>query len=582
MKSKFSKVTLLILLLAFVVTTMLVPTSAFAETTASTTPTGYTQASDVVYKKDGNKIYNWGVRDETATFLTTYANDYYTGNNTFENLSAQSKDNLLTSLRSLMTSTHKTTTSYGDCKSYAKYTDCQKSDGSVVLLYTSYIASQSDFSGSAPGWNREHVWPKSLGGFETSGPGADIHHIRPDDVTTNSNRGNKKYGNVTGGTTSTGKLASGIVGGTYNSNYFEPLDNVKGDVARICLYVYVRYGGDWGQCSSITNVFQSVDVLLDWMEEDPVDTWEMGRNDACESITGSRNVFIDYPEYAWLLFGKNVPENYSTPSSNSGTVAPDPDIGGDGGNAGGDGGNTGDGGSTTTPVETVHEGTQSDPYTVADAIAVGSSVAAGGNSSKSYIKGNVVSIEENNGTYLKNVIITDSSTSETLRCYTLNPNSAADLELKAGDTILIYGYIRVYKGEIEIGSNPDDKTDYAHFSIVTDSTGGDGGSTGGTTTPDEKVTAFKTAVANISSATTISAKFDAIKTAVTAYNGLTSTQKQQVSSEIATLKTAISNYNDAITTQNGNSNNALNVVLQTVVATAVALAVAIITKKVLF
>jgi hypothetical protein len=40
----------------------------------------------------------------------------------------------------------------------------------------------------------------------------------------------------------------------------------------------------------------------------------MGRNDAVQSITGTRNVFVDYPEYAWLLFGEDIPQNLSTPS----------------------------------------------------------------------------------------------------------------------------------------------------------------------------------------------------------------------------------------------------------------------------
>ena len=38
------------------------------------------------------------------------------------------------------------------------------------------------------------------------------------------------------------------------------------------------------------------DDLLRWIEEDPVDTWELGRNDSVEAITGTRNVFVDYPE----------------------------------------------------------------------------------------------------------------------------------------------------------------------------------------------------------------------------------------------------------------------------------------------
>ena len=50
------------------------------------------------------------------------------------------------------------------------------------------------------------------------------------------------------------------------------------------------------------------------MQEDPVDTWEMSRNDCVQQVQGNRNVFIDYPEFAWLLFGRELPADYDTPS----------------------------------------------------------------------------------------------------------------------------------------------------------------------------------------------------------------------------------------------------------------------------
>ncbi len=263
-----------------------------------------------------SKTSNSGTRDVVCTSLSgTGADKYYTGSYTYDTLSAKAPAALLTSLRSLMSSGH-SSSSYADCKNYAYKTDCENGDGRVSLLYCGYSATQGQFSGSAPGWNREHVWPKSLGGFQESGAGADLHHIRPDDVTTNGQRGNKLYGNVTNGTASRATItgANNALGGYYNSNYFEPLDNVKGDVARICLYVYARYGAQYTQCSNITNVFQSVDVLLDWCESDPVDTWEMGRNVVVQNLQGNRNVFIDYPEFAWLLFNKEIPADMTTPS----------------------------------------------------------------------------------------------------------------------------------------------------------------------------------------------------------------------------------------------------------------------------
>lgn len=286
------------LLIAVIVLTTYIPVMAVGE--SSVQPTKYSDT------------YNSGTRFVDATTLNgTGALSYYGSNYSYDKLSEKSSTQILNDLRSLMTNTHKKNSSYNDCWEYADNADCQNEDGKVYLIYTNV---QTTYSNKNSGWNREHVWPKSLGGYETSGPGSDLHHIRPSDNRVNSCRNNLKYGNVSGGKEATGgNAALGISGGTYNSTYFEPHDNVKGDVARICLYMYVRYGGSWSKCSSITNVFQSVDVLLEWCALDPVDTWELGRNEVVEAYQGNRNVFIDYPEYAWLIFGRQVPK-MTTPS----------------------------------------------------------------------------------------------------------------------------------------------------------------------------------------------------------------------------------------------------------------------------
>ena len=294
---------------------------------------------------------NTGIRDQVCTtFNNTTAPSYYTGTYSYANLSTLSSSSLKSTLTTLMTSTHKNTSSYDNCRDYAPYTDCEGGDSShFTMLYTSYSATYSQYN-NGQGWNREHVWPQSLGGGNTSGGGADLHHIRPDESKTNSTRGNRKYGNVNGGSNATGNL-SGEIGGQYGgNNLYEPLDNVKGDVARICLYVYVRWGSSWG-ADSITEVFQSVDVLLEWCALDPVDTWEMERNDVVEGVQGNRNVFIDYPELAWELYDRTAPTTMKSPSgkaasgnSGSGNVGGD-DIGG--GNVGGD--DIGGGSTPSTP-----------------------------------------------------------------------------------------------------------------------------------------------------------------------------------------------------------------------------------------
>ena len=295
-------------------------TTKYSYKTITVTDSGNSTEQPATY----STTYNSGTRGVVCTAISANGgSDYYTeGTYDYATLSQQTGSTLLASLRALNTARKTGSTSYDDCKSYANKTDCQNEDQKVTLLYTGYEATMSQNSASAPGWNREHVWPKSLGGFETSGPGADILHIRPDDVTTNSDRGNKKFGYVTDGTASTATItgANDALGGYYSSSYYEPLDSVKGDVARICLYVYMGYGSSYTQCNDLTNVFESTDVLLEWMQKDPVDTWEMGRNEVAQAIQGNRNPFVDYPEYAWLLLGQSVPSGYVTPSNPTGAT----------------------------------------------------------------------------------------------------------------------------------------------------------------------------------------------------------------------------------------------------------------------
>ena len=156
--------------------------------------------------------YNSGTRDVVCTTLDgTSAASYY-ANYDYDDLSELSASQLFTQLQTLMRSTHSYTSSYDDCHYKADRTDCTNGSGNVSLIYTSYSATMSQWNG----WNREHVWPKSLGGNNTTGGGADLHHIRPSDAGVNSSRSNKKYGEA--GSNASQKIgnnpAVGVLGGT--------------------------------------------------------------------------------------------------------------------------------------------------------------------------------------------------------------------------------------------------------------------------------------------------------------------------------------------------------------------------------
>ncbi|WP_281975383.1 endonuclease [Halobacillus litoralis] len=170
----------------------------------------------------------------------------------------------------------------------------------VILLYSGNSLSKYENGGYVDEWNREHVWAKSHGDFGTSrGPGTDIHHLRPTDVSVNSARGNLDFDDG-------GAPFSEAPGTYYDSDSWEPRDDVKGDVARMVFYMAVRYEGDSGELDLEVADYAGtngpnlgkLDTLKEWHENDPVDAFERNRNDIIfNDYQGNRNPFIDHPEY---------------------------------------------------------------------------------------------------------------------------------------------------------------------------------------------------------------------------------------------------------------------------------------------
>ena len=277
-------------------------------------------AAIVDYVYVGTYIKNWGIREQTATFLSQNAEAFYKDNNTSyselisfagsSDIDAIPSSELFKELHNLMANAQNKQTSYGETRNLFKYTDIQnsgKTSDKISSFYSGKEIGPNWDTGKT--WNREHTWPNSKGDMSGNGEN-DIMMLRPTATSENGSRSNDAYG----------------TNGFYDPNKeSEGKHNLHGDVARIILYQYVRWectkasdtsGGRYSIFGT-KGVIESREVLLAWMQEDPVDTWELGRNDSVESITGTRNVFVDYPELAFVLFGQQVPENYQTPSSNN-------------------------------------------------------------------------------------------------------------------------------------------------------------------------------------------------------------------------------------------------------------------------
>jgi endonuclease I/chitodextrinase len=195
-----------------------------------------------------------------------------------------------------------------------KQTDLDPTDTSKVLLIYGYNDTDTDITndrtrskdlngGNQGNWNREHVYAKSLGNpnLGTDGPGSDAHHLRASDITLNATRNNYPFGAGAGN--------SKLVNGTY----WYPGDEWKGDVARMVMYMYLRYGN---QClpnvvtvGSQTFSADIPDILLQWNAQDPVSQVEMNRNTILEGVQGNRNPFIDNPAFATTIWGGPQAEN---------------------------------------------------------------------------------------------------------------------------------------------------------------------------------------------------------------------------------------------------------------------------------
>ncbi|MFD1294935.1 endonuclease [Lutibacter holmesii] len=201
-------------------------------------------------------------------------------------------------------------------------------DGIVSTDRTRDKTVQDTGSGESGVWNREHVFAKSLAnpslGTDEPGPGTDVHNLRPADRDRNTDRLAKSF--ATG---------SGVASYTTSNGGWYPGDEWKGDVARIVMYMYLRYNGTGTQVSetqclpsevgigSVNSLDANmIDLFLQWNVEDPVSDFESNRNEVLAGIQGNRNPFIDNPYLATLIWGGLAAEDTWWSNDSSDTEVP--------------------------------------------------------------------------------------------------------------------------------------------------------------------------------------------------------------------------------------------------------------------
>lgn len=205
------------------------------------------------------------------------------------------KPTLTTLLRSILDSNQllPTTITYGNARyDIPKYDRDPDNINNVILVYSQISVMGTWDSGVT--WNREHVFPQSLMGVDTSNTnrhkGADYHNLKPESPSVNTSRGNKYFAET-----------------TTTTSYAPPV-SVRGDIARIMFYMVTM----WPELSLVDvvstaapQIYQmaQLSLFVKWHFQDPVDAFEQNRNEVIYSLQGNRNPYIDHEEFVCRIWG---------------------------------------------------------------------------------------------------------------------------------------------------------------------------------------------------------------------------------------------------------------------------------------
>lgn len=194
-----------------------------------------------------------------------------------------------------------------------------KADGTASYWYSHTSGDRcGSYSGEGDCYNREHTFCDSWLG-KASPQRSDAHHVVPTDGYVNNRRSSfphGKVGSVSWTSTNGSKLGSSDASTGYSGTVFEPIDEFKGDFARMYFYMATRYENliaGWASNGSASEILAGntypayktwfKNLMLQWHNLDPVSQKEIDRNNAISAVQHNRNPYIDRPEFAEMIWG---------------------------------------------------------------------------------------------------------------------------------------------------------------------------------------------------------------------------------------------------------------------------------------
>jgi endonuclease I len=229
-------------------------------------------------------------------------------------------EDMRAALADLVTSKHRRQLPYtadGEEDVWDALMDLDGDGTDVTLIYSGSEMSNELAGDSRSGWNREHLWPQSLGVGDSGAAFADVHHLRPSGWRVNSARGNKFFGSCLDESTDSCTIPAhdGAASDTEaDALNFLPPEAVRGDIARALFYMDIRYNESTHEVDLVlsdcpggsSNTMGYLSQLLEWHQDDPVSDEELDRNEKACYWQGNRNPFVDFPNIVEDVYGTDV------------------------------------------------------------------------------------------------------------------------------------------------------------------------------------------------------------------------------------------------------------------------------------
>lgn len=274
-------------------------------------------------------VFVWSLCAVVQFVSATFPDGYY------DKANGKSKAALKSALHDIIRTASVLGYGGGDGRTWSGfYVTDRTADNYCIDRYSTNLRQFTTVNKAPSGMNIEHSFAKSWWGGSEVQAYFDLFNLMPSDSEANSKKSNYAMGEVTRNISyDNGSIKIGNCNEVSN-NVWEPEDKWKGDFARTYMYMVTCYSDLTWRSNGLDQLENNqwptfndwtMEMVLRWSRQDPVDEIEIARNEAVYGIQGNRNPFVDFPNLCEYVWGDSV--DYAFTIEGASTVVPEETVG---------------------------------------------------------------------------------------------------------------------------------------------------------------------------------------------------------------------------------------------------------------